>query len=112
MIVELLRQKSIRFSEYERQYERDYRSFQRDLQQLRAIGVAAGFTISNIVEKELVKLLSTDDKVKNLNRGAERAERLMATIAKLSANRSPGSWDLPARRKLPTTTSTCSRRRN
>jgi predicted DNA-binding transcriptional regulator YafY len=82
MIVELLRQKNIRFSEYERQYHRDYRSFQRDLQQLRAIGVEAGFTISNIADKELVRLLATNDKVKNLNRGAERAERLMATIAR------------------------------
>ena len=31
MIVELLRQRRIRFSEYAKLYERNYRSFQRDL---------------------------------------------------------------------------------
>jgi len=41
MIVELLRHQRIALSRYAAQYERDYRSFQRDLQQLRKIGVHA-----------------------------------------------------------------------
>ncbi len=82
MIVELLRQRRIRFSEYAKLYERDYRSFQRDLQQLRKIGVHAGFELSKIKNSELVELVALDGKTRNLNRDAERVERLTATIAR------------------------------
>ncbi len=82
MIVELLRQRRITFAAYAEQYARNYRSFQRDLQQLRKIGVFAGFEISKIQENEFVVLLSQDGKTRNLNRGAERVERLTATIAR------------------------------
>lgn len=82
MIVELLSQRSIRFSAYQAEYERDYRSFQRDLQQLRKIGVHAGFSISHIKNNELVELVALDGKTRNLNRSAERVERLTATIAR------------------------------
>jgi len=81
MIVELLRHQRIRFSRYAAQYERDYRSFQRDLQQLRKIGVHAGFAISQIKDNEFVELVALDNKTRNLHRGAERVERLTATIA-------------------------------
>jgi len=81
MIVELLRHQRICFSRYAAQYDRDYRSFQRDLQQLRKIGVHAGFKISQIRDNEFVELLALDKKTRNLHRGAERAERLTATIA-------------------------------
>ncbi len=82
MIVELLCQRRIRFSSYAARYERDYRSFQRDLQQLRKIGVHAGFEISNIKENELVELVAIDGKARNLHRDAERVERLTTTIAR------------------------------
>ncbi len=82
MIVELLTHRRIRFSRYAAEYERDYRSFQRDLQQLRKIGVHAGFEISNIKDHELVDLVAIDGKARNLNRDAERVERLTATIAR------------------------------
>jgi len=81
MIVELLRHQRIAFSRYAAQYERDYRSFQRDLQQLRKIGVHAGFQISHIKDNEFVDLVALDKKTRNLHRGAERVERLTATIA-------------------------------
>ena len=82
MIVELLSQRRIRFSAYAEQYSRDYRSFQRDLQQLRKIGVHAGFEISKIKDEELVELTALNGKTRNLNRSAERVERLTATIAR------------------------------
>jgi predicted DNA-binding transcriptional regulator YafY len=82
MIVELLRQRRIRFSEYAKVYERDYRSFQRDLQQLRKIGVHAGFELSKIKDSEFVELVALDGKTRSLNRDAERIERLTATIAR------------------------------
>jgi len=81
MIVELLRHQRIALSRYAAQYERDYRSFQRDLQQLRKIGVHAGFEISHIKNNEFVDLVALDKKTRNLHRGAERVERLTATIA-------------------------------
>jgi predicted DNA-binding transcriptional regulator YafY len=82
LIVELLRQRRIRFSAYTKEYARNYRSFQRDLQQLRKIGVHAGFEISKIKDAELVELVALDGKTRNLNRDAERVERLTATIAR------------------------------
>jgi predicted DNA-binding transcriptional regulator YafY len=82
LIVELLRQRRIRFSAYEREYARDFRSFQRDLQQLRKIGVLAGFEISNIQNRELVELVALDGKVRKLALDAERVERLTVTIAR------------------------------
>ncbi len=82
MIVELLAQRTIRFSAYAATYARDYRSFQRDLQQLRKIGVHAGFTLSKIKDAELVELVALDGKTRNLSRDSERVERLTATIAR------------------------------
>ncbi|MGP6157164.1 MAG: WYL domain-containing protein [Vulcanimicrobiaceae bacterium] len=57
LLLQLLRNKFVLFSRYERKYQRDFRSFQRDLQQLRTIGDAAGFSISSIRKKERVDLL-------------------------------------------------------
>jgi predicted DNA-binding transcriptional regulator YafY len=82
MIVELLSHRYIRFGAYQTTYARDYRSFQRDLQQLRKIGVHAGFTISHIKDKEFVELVALDGKTRALNRDAEQVERLTATIAR------------------------------
>jgi predicted DNA-binding transcriptional regulator YafY len=60
MIVDLLKYKCLRFSQYESTYGRDYRSFQRDLQQLRKICGEAGFTLSSITDKEYVELTASD----------------------------------------------------
>ncbi len=73
MIVELLRHQRIAFSRYAAQYERDYRSFQRDLQQLRKIGVHAGFQISHIKDNEFVDLVALDKKTRNLHPVARNA---------------------------------------
>ena len=49
---------------------------------MRKIGEHAGFEISNIKDSELVELVAYDGKTRNLNRDAERVERLTATIAR------------------------------
>jgi hypothetical protein len=57
LFLELLRNTYVLFSRYEQIHQRDFRSFQRDLQQLRRIGEPAGCTISSIRKKERVDLL-------------------------------------------------------
>ena len=81
MIYELLTQRRIRFSNYATNFSRDYRSFQRDLQQLRKIGEANGFALSNIKHGEYVELLSVDARGTTLNKDANRLEALLATMA-------------------------------
>ena len=82
MIVDLLTQRQVRFSDYARTYDRDYRSFQRDLQQLRTIGKDAGFSIAPIKGREIAALTTVDAKKRALNRGPKRIEILTATIAR------------------------------
>jgi len=82
MVVELLCQRRIRFSHYRDVYGKEYRSFQRDLQHLRKIGDYAGYTISDIKDRELVELVALDGKTRNLNKNAAQIERLTATIAR------------------------------
>ena len=42
LLVELIRRRHITYAEYARIHERDYRTFQRDLQQLRRLGETSG----------------------------------------------------------------------
>jgi hypothetical protein len=58
LLLELLRNKHVPFTRYERIHHRNFRSFQRDLPQLRSIGGSARFTSSNIRNKERVDLLN------------------------------------------------------
>jgi proteasome accessory factor B len=82
MIVELLRHKRLSFETYEKEHERDRRSFQRDLQQLRIIGEDSGFTISPIQPGSYVELQCGDKRILELHRDATRTERLMGDVAR------------------------------
>jgi predicted DNA-binding transcriptional regulator YafY len=81
MMFELLTQRRIRFSSYEENFNRDFRSFQRDLQQLRTIGKTNGFELSTIKDRQYVDLLSLDARNTSLNRDSGHLEALLATIA-------------------------------
>lgn len=82
MIVDLLMHKRVHFSTYADVYRVDYRSFQRDLQQLRAIGREAGFTIAPIVDREAATLAFTDAKKRPLARDTRRIEALTTASAR------------------------------
>jgi predicted DNA-binding transcriptional regulator YafY len=82
LVVELLTQRRIRFSLYHDRFRKDFRSFQRDLQQLRKIGTTYGFAISTIKDGEFVELIALDAKTQHLNKDAKRVERLLATMAR------------------------------
>jgi hypothetical protein len=81
MVVELLCRGRLRFSEYRNAYGREFRSFHRDLHQIRKIGEHANYTISNVKNREYVDLLSLNGKKRNLSIGTERVTRLIATMA-------------------------------
>jgi predicted DNA-binding transcriptional regulator YafY len=81
MVVELLTQHRIRYSAYHERFDKDFRSFQRDLQQLRKIGATHGFAVTTIRDGEFVELIALDGKTQSLNRDAKRVERLLATMA-------------------------------
>lgn len=82
LLLELLRHQIVHVSEYERLHQRDRRSFQRDLQQLRAIGKSAGFAISNIEQGELVRLTALDQRIRRLDGARAPLLRLIAEVAR------------------------------
>jgi predicted DNA-binding transcriptional regulator YafY len=82
MIVELLRRKRLSFEMYQKEHERDRRSFQRDLQQLRIIGEQSGFTISPIQPGSYVELQCEDKRIRELQRDATRTEKLIGDVAR------------------------------
>jgi len=58
LLVELIRHGRVAFASYADLFRRDFRSFQRDLQQLRAIGRQQEFELSPIREREYVEILN------------------------------------------------------
>jgi predicted DNA-binding transcriptional regulator YafY len=82
LLVELLRDGRARYSDYLKLYERDHRSFQRDLQQLRQMGTSLGFTISKIEDGETVRLVSYDRKLRKLDDQRPALLQLVAEIGR------------------------------
>lgn len=82
MVVELFRHKSLSFELYQKEHERDRRSFQRDLQQLRAIGEHSGFKISAIKNGSFVDLETSDARIKALQRQGTQTEQLIGEVAR------------------------------
>jgi len=80
VLLELLRSKAIRFSNYTELYGRDFRSFQRDLQHLRAIGAEFGFEITKVRERERAELKVTDTQLRSLDASPKTAA-LIATMS-------------------------------
>lgn len=82
LLLELLRHQSVRLSDYERLYERDRRSFQRDLQQLRALGNTGGFTVSRLEHGDVVRLRTASGALQRLNGARAGVLRLIAEVAR------------------------------
>jgi predicted DNA-binding transcriptional regulator YafY len=81
LLMELLRHRQVRYTEYEALHGDGKRSFQRDLQQLRTIGKTAGFTISPIKDG-LVRLTSFDTTLRRLDDARPPLLRLLAELAR------------------------------
>ena len=82
LLLELLRHRSVRFEEYALRHQGGKRSFQRDLQQLRAIGKSAGFAISSIEQGDLVRLTALDARIRRLDGARAPLLRLIAEVAR------------------------------
>ncbi|HEY5341690.1 MAG TPA: WYL domain-containing protein [Candidatus Aquilonibacter sp.] len=82
LLVELLRDKHACYSDYVARHGRDYRSFQRDLQQLRQMGASLGFTISKIANAQTVVLESYDRKLRKLDDQRPALLRLITEIGR------------------------------
>ena len=82
LLVELLRDGHARYSDYVARHERDFRSFQRDLQQLRQMGASLGFTISKIAGAQTVVLESYDRRLRKLDDQRPALLRLIAEIGR------------------------------
>jgi predicted DNA-binding transcriptional regulator YafY len=82
MIVELFRHKRLSFELYQKEHERDRRSFQRDLQQLRLIGEQSGFTISGTKDRSYVELETFDAGIRALRRQGTQTEQLIGDVAR------------------------------
>jgi predicted DNA-binding transcriptional regulator YafY len=70
LLLELVRTKRVAFAAYDAAQRRNYRTFQRDLQQLRALGADMGFEISTIKDKTYVELLTFERRPAKLQGGA------------------------------------------
>ena len=81
VICELLTQRRIRRDLYEERFKVGERSFQRDIGQLREIGKASGFKLSEIDRSGVVKLVEMDARTSALNRDTQQLEALLATMA-------------------------------
>lgn len=82
IIVELFRHKRLSFETYAKEHERDKRSFQRDMQQLRTIGEQSGFSISQIKAGSYVELEHFDAKIRALHREGTQSEQLIGDVAR------------------------------
>lgn len=82
LLLELLRHQAVRLSDYERLYERDRRSFQRDLQQLRALGRTGAFAISRLQDGDVVRLRTSSSELQRLNGARAGLLRLVAEVAR------------------------------
>jgi predicted DNA-binding transcriptional regulator YafY len=80
LLLELVRAKRVLFSHYESLHGRDFRTFQRDLQQLRSIGKKSGFEISQIKDRSRVELLGFDGRPRTVDGGGP-VLRLLAELA-------------------------------
>lgn len=81
LLVELIRRRSVTYGEYARVHERNYRTFQRDLQQLRRIGETSGFKLSEIRAGERVDLVEFEARLGHVNEEQERLIAFVETIA-------------------------------
>jgi predicted DNA-binding transcriptional regulator YafY len=81
LLLELIRNRSVRFDDYAARHEGGKRSFQRDLQQLRTIGRSAGFTIAPLKDG-IVRLESYDASLRRLDGARQPLLRLLAELAR------------------------------
>lgn len=82
LLLELFRHRVVRFSDYQRLYQRDRRSFQRDLQQLRAIGKEAGFSISRIADRSNAHLTSVSEGLMALGGATSSVVRTISELVR------------------------------
>ncbi|MGA3038970.1 MAG: WYL domain-containing protein [Vulcanimicrobiaceae bacterium] len=80
VLLMLLQNGRVRFDDYERAHNESFRSFQRDLQHLRALGESFGFTISTIVDKQTAKMSGLDKRLGKLDASRE----LVGLVANLA----------------------------
>jgi predicted DNA-binding transcriptional regulator YafY len=81
LVVELLTQRRVRFSSYQKMFGKGLRTFQRDLQQIEKIGETSGFKLGGVKDGEIVELIALDGKTKKLNGDSKRLERILVTMA-------------------------------
>ena len=81
LLLELLRHRLVRLADYEQLHERDRRSFQRDLQQLRGIGKVSGFTIGTLKDG-IVRLDAFDPSLRRLDDARPPLLGLIAELAR------------------------------
>ena len=84
IIVELLRHKRFALASYQKEYELSLRSFQRDLQQLRAIGEQDKFKISVLKKGAYVELETLDANIVALQRRGAEIEELVGRAVRAS----------------------------
>jgi len=81
LVVELLTQRRVRFSSYQKMFGKGLRTFQRDLQQIEKIGETSGFKLGGVKDGEVVELIALDGKTRKLNSDSKRLERILVTMA-------------------------------
>lgn len=82
ILLELLRNKSVRLSRLCDDYGAAPRSILRDFQELRKIGVRAGFTLSDEVENDRMTLKSFDARPTSLDQSGKALRSLLRSAAK------------------------------
>jgi predicted DNA-binding transcriptional regulator YafY len=82
ILLELIRNKSVRMSELCDDYGASERSMVRDFQELRKIGARAGFKLSDKVENDRMTLKSFDARPTSLDQGGKALRSLIRTAAR------------------------------
>ena len=81
LVVELLTQRRVRFSSYQKMFDKGLRTFQRDLQQIEKIGEKSGFKLGGVKDWRSCRAHRYRWQNEKLNSDSKRLERILVTIA-------------------------------
>ncbi|MEO9264631.1 MAG: WYL domain-containing protein [Candidatus Baltobacteraceae bacterium] len=82
ILLELVRNRSVRLSALCREYETSERSMIRDFQELRKIGLRAGFKLSEKADNDVIRMLDFDARPAALDRSGRALQSLIRSAAR------------------------------
>lgn len=81
ILLELIRNRSVRLSALSREYDMSERSMLRDFQELRKIGIRAGFKLSEKADNDVIRMLDFAARPRALDRSGRALQSLLQSAA-------------------------------